>query len=486
MRHAIHLFTFLLGVSRTSSYSYLFSSSEIYFTRYIMMASHDKSSSATRPRDRRDARRTLAGWKNLSKTELRAKAQMYGVEQTGKKETIALRLYSLFDVVATDNESNEPEANPVAGPSSSGEREGLQPNQPQTPNQGSSMVTFSLDDLKKLMQEVAEKANQPRGGNDPYPGVLQLSPTSTISHPQGPETPQPTVQPATQPTAQPRPAPTAVLEPPTATAATTAAAVPHNTLHQGNIESLFHSPLSSLPPLSPKLIKAMKAKEYIDLNTLLPNSLYDTTANQSYSLQVQPGATGDETVSLTQTRRTAQKITNFISWLEAWNVFIRGMVHFHPHLAPDLLAYQESFSALSRNYQFQSCYKYDIAFRMNVARNHYLPWSRLDEYAFNRFLRCAPPSQPLACFRCHMSGHFAADCPSLKSRDNVSHPGQSMSTQAYSFNGQPPFRAKQPFYQAPCRHFNANNCRDQNCRWPHICNRCRGPHPATNCPRLKQ
>ena len=65
--------------------------------------------------------------------------------------------------------------------------------------------------------------------------------------------------------------------------------------------------------------------------------------------------------------------------------------------------------------------------------------------AFNRFLRCAPPSQPLACFRCHMSGHFATDCPSLKSRDNVSHPGQSMSTQAYSFNGQPPFRAKQPF-----------------------------------------
>ena len=55
-----------------------------------MIASHDKNSSAARPRDRRDARRTLAGWKNLSKTELRAKAQMCGVKQTGKKETIAL------------------------------------------------------------------------------------------------------------------------------------------------------------------------------------------------------------------------------------------------------------------------------------------------------------------------------------------------------------------------------------------------------------
>ena len=113
------------------------------------MASLDKSSSAVRPRDRRDARRKLAGWKNLSKTELRAKAQMYGVEQTGKKETIALRLYSLFDVVATDNESSEPEADPVAGPSSAGEREDLHSNQPQTSNPGGSMVTFSLEDLKK-------------------------------------------------------------------------------------------------------------------------------------------------------------------------------------------------------------------------------------------------------------------------------------------------------------------------------------------------
>ena len=270
------------------------------------MASHsqNQSSSTVRPKDRRDARRTLAGWKNLSKTELRAKAQMYGVEQTGKKETIALRLYSLFDVLQPDNESIASEADPVTGPSSSGDRGILQPNQPQASNAGSSMVTFSLEDLKKLMQEVSEKHNQPLAGNNPYSGVLQLSPSSTISHPPATGAPQPatqpTVQPASQPAAppstQPQPPLAATQEPPTASPAT---AVPHAALHQGNIESFFHSPLSSLPPLSPKLIKAMKAKEYIDLNTLLPNSLYDTTANQSYSLQVQPGASGDETVSLT-------------------------------------------------------------------------------------------------------------------------------------------------------------------------------------------
>ena len=82
---------------------------------------------------------------------------------------------------------------------------------------------------------------------------------------------------------------------------------------------------------------------------------------------------------------------------------------------------------------------------MNVARNQYLPWSRLDEYAFNRFLRCAPPSQPLACFRCHMSGHFAADCQSLKSRDKVSHLGQSMSTKPIPSTASRPFVQNSPF-----------------------------------------
>ena len=84
------------------------------------MVSINKSSSTVRPRNRRDARRTLAGWKNLTKKELRDKALMYGMEHAGKKETIALHLYSLFDVLATDDEPSATEEPSVAGPSSTG------------------------------------------------------------------------------------------------------------------------------------------------------------------------------------------------------------------------------------------------------------------------------------------------------------------------------------------------------------------------------
>ena len=76
---------------------------------------------------------------------------------------------------------------------------------------------------------------------------------------------------------------------------------------QGNFSSLFPSPVSNLPPLSQKLMKNMKEKEYVDLSTLLPNSLYDTMASPSFSFKVQPGSNGDESVSLTQTRRSPKK-----------------------------------------------------------------------------------------------------------------------------------------------------------------------------------
>ena len=119
------------------------------------------------------------------------------------------------------------------------------------------MVPMSLDDLQALMREVTQESvlSPASDFGRVHP---QLSPASTVTQPPGNEdVPQPVAQSAsaiTQPTQQNLPC---INTEPTS----------HNT--GMDICSLFHSPLSSLPPLSTKLIKAMKSREYIDLNTLL-------------------------------------------------------------------------------------------------------------------------------------------------------------------------------------------------------------------------
>ena len=165
-------------------------------------------------------------------------------------------------------------------------------------------------------------------------------------------------------------------------------------------------------------------------------------ASPSFTLKVQPGSNGDASVSLTQTHRWTKIISTFDNWLEAWNIFIRSMVHSHPHLPPELLTYQESFCSLSRSYAFQACYRYDIAF-LNIARNHLLSWARLDEYAFSKLLRCASPvpaTSQYHCYRCRSTSHFN----------------------------------------------NNQSCKDQNCPWQHICNHCKCQRPRSSCPTLKR
>ena len=235
----------------------------------------------------------------------------------------------------------------------------------------------------------------------------------------------------------------------------------------GNLLQL--SPCSQLPPLSAKVQKALKNKEYVDLSSLLPNNLYDS-ASSPMNFQF---STGDDqnTRITTVSAPTAQKpkITSMPQWLEAWNIFIRGMVHFHPSLAPQLLSYQESMCTLMRSYQFTACYRYDVAARLNIASNKGARWDNFYDYAFNRFIRCANVStlsNPVKCYKCLKEGHFSSSCPNGTFRAPVSTANH-----------------KNPFHLY-CRSFNSGNRCVSDCAHPHRCNKCGQGHPGFSCRRI--
>ena len=134
---------------------------------------------------------------------------------------------------------------------------------------------------------------------------------------------------------------------------------------------------ANLPPLSVKMHKSKKARELIDFNSLLPESRYDLiSTNQLVDFQLVPGQSGQETFSLAPKKRPSQRITNLHTWLEAWNIFARVTVHYHPHLAAEILAYQEHICQISRSYPLYAWHRYDTASRLNLALNKSLFWAR--------------------------------------------------------------------------------------------------------------
>ena len=351
---------------------------------------------------------------------------------------------------------------------------------PPTLAQPNDIVSLSLGDLRRLLQEVS---SQPVTSSAPAvtQNLLQLSPASVTPlaqafpaapvqgiAPQMPPRREPSMQPTLQSLNQPIASQPQQDHAPLASQLNAdAVAGPFN---GGNYQNLFHSPLSSLPPLSPSLIKAMKEKDFIDFNKLLPCALYDSSPTPNYLLQVQQGDQGEGSLSLTQTRRQTQKISGILSWIEAWNVYVRGMVHFHPHLATEMLAYQEAFCNLNKSYPFRACSQYDIAFRMKMARNKAASWALTDDYAFNRFLRCAPPvASQVTCYRCRVPGHLANACPN------------QANTNENRF-----FRTNTGATLQRCRHFNNNNrCTNPACPFPHQCKQCGGAHPVSDCKQIK-
>jgi len=118
---------------------------------------------------------------------------------------------------------------------------------------------------------------------------------------------------------------------------------------QGSLGVPNHQPApqppheSTFPPLPEKIRTKITKRECIDFNDLVTDNMYPhpshASSQNNFTLSVDP-QDGDS-LSFVHSQRRKRRIDGLSSWLEDWNVFLRSTLSLYPHLAPDLLAYQD-------------------------------------------------------------------------------------------------------------------------------------------------
>ena len=255
----------------------------------------------------------------------------------------------------------------------------------------------------------------------------------------------------------------------------------------------------ALLPLPQKLKNKILKREYVDFTDLLSSNMYPVhtcSSSDNFTLAINPEDTS--MLSFVPSQQKKSHINGLSSWLEAWNLYFRTLLSGFPHLAPDLLAYQDQICKFSRKFKSSAWLMYDTAFCHMAASNLSTSWSKINEQLYNDILK--EETLPF-CITCHSYGHRTVACPSRSKTTQPFRPSvggsfanaSSTSTRPDSVKSSastanPPLQAFQPQPNAIwsiCCDFNCRLCRRPNCQFQHICNKpeCGGNHPGFQCPK---
>ena len=257
--------------------------------------------------------------------------------------------------------------------------------------------------------------------------------------------------------------------------------IPGSTLPApAGIEHSTTPPNSSpgMPPIPRAEIDKIRNGEFVNFDNLLPN--HNPVNQDEYTFKEVGGS-----ITLVPKRQNKPKVLTFNSWMLAWTVFFRAYSQFWPHRTQELIAYQGIICNFATQYSFTSILVYDRLFRLRLAQDQTLSWSRVDDNLYNVHLRGS--ALQTACFNCHTFGHFANACP-LKGQGSSNQPFRvPQRVTAGSGATILPIAASPPVpppsgNSGACFYYNKGQCnKSSNCRFAHVCMRCGGPHPASSC-----
>ena len=233
-------------------------------------------------------------------------------------------------------------------------------------------------------------------------------------------------------------------------------------LTHDNVASLKDSQLPLQVPLGLGVSQTLRQKivneEYIDFYLLLQDN-----PTESLTLNFTQNVEG-QTVAISPGKSREKKITNFNTWLKAFEIYVAIYSRSHPDKTPGLMKYASNMRELNDTYGSAAWGYYDKAFRKWRQYNKSFPWGVL-----------------------YMEFYAKAMATGMTNGRNTQM--QSLSNMDQSFL---PFRIEQPFqpFRMPfnqkgpklCNWFAyKGKCRFDPCKFRHVCPLCNGHHPVFKC-----
>ena len=178
-----------------------------------------------------------------------------------------------------------------------------------------------------------------------------------------------------------------------------------------------------------------------------------------------------------QTKRLRRgPVTDILLWIECYASMVAVLSSGFLQKTPELMAYLKTIVRAHRSFLEDGWVTYDSCYRRKAAITKSLDWGQVDFTLYNetftgraRFIA--------RCTFCLSEHHTSAEC-------SYAHGVPSYKPDpATRVSFHPPYDiGKTPI--PICHLFNnraGNVCRFNPCRFSHICNGCRGSHPASQC-----
>ena len=130
-----------------------------------------------------------------------------------------------------------------------------------------------------------------------------------------------------------------------------------------------HTP-EGLPTLPLQTLKQIRAREFINFNSLLSSTLFSPDSDNTDDLRYKIDFSRKKGFSLKASNPARRSVCDLSSFMEAWNSFLKATLYFYPEMLDEMLGYQKLICELAARYKPVAWLAYDKEHRQACAINY--------------------------------------------------------------------------------------------------------------------